>query len=156
MNKIDFKKFYQAHWTIEERLKLEVVTDFVQGILNHEFDQVIATYRDHPYVQHNRSVPSGIENIVNLNRKMASRFPEFFLDPKHVYLDGDFVIFHSHLTVKANHRGNEKKGLNVIDIWKISDGKIVEHWDSIQPLDFMSRLFTLITGGAIRNNDGVF
>ncbi len=156
MRKIDFKKFHQEHWSSEEMSKFEIVAGFVQGILDHNFDEVIAKYKDHPYIQHNRSVPRGIEAIVNTNRAMAKRFPEFFLDPKHVYLDGDFVIFHSHVTLKAKHRSNDRKGLNVVDIWKIVDGKIVEHWDSIQPLDFMSRLFTLFTGGAIRNNDGVF
>ncbi|MEM1321602.1 MAG: nuclear transport factor 2 family protein [Bacteroidota bacterium] len=154
--KVDFQKFHKSSWTALERKNFQIVADFVQGILNHKFDEVISAYADHPYIQHNRSIPRGIKAIVNTNRKMAQRFPEFFLEPKHVYLDNDFVIFHSHVTLKAKQRGNDKKGLNVVDIWKIIDGKIVEHWDAIQPLDFMSRLFLLITGVSINNNDGVF
>ncbi len=154
--KIDFQKFYKPHWTDLERDNLQIVIDFVQGILDAKFDEIIDKYSSSPYVQHNRSVESGVAAIVNLNRKLAKQFPDFFLEPKHVYVDGDCVTFHSHVTVKAKHRGNDKKGLNVIDIWKVADGKIVEHWDSIQPLDFMQRFFLLITGGAVKNDNGVF
>ncbi len=154
--KIDFQKLYKSHWTETEHSNLQIVIDFVQGILDHKFDKVIDKYSDSPYVQHNRSIESGVTAIVNFNRKLAKQFPNFFLEPKQIFIDGDCVIFHSHVTIKAKHWGNDRKGLNVIDVWKIADRRIVEHWDSIQPLDFMQRFIQLITGGFIRNNNGVF
>lgn len=60
------------------------------------------------------------------------------------------------MTAKAAHRGKDNMGLNVIDIWKVVDGKIVEHWDSIQPIDFSVRLFSLFTEVAVKNNNGRF
>lgn len=151
-----YDKFDRSHWTEDERANLQIVADFVEGIKAKKFDDVIKRYEDSPYVQHNRSVPSGVEAIVETNRKLAKRFPEFTLTAKHIYVDDEIVTFHSHVTLKAKHRGNDGKGLNVVDIWKVSDGKIVEHWDSLQPLDFMSRLFQLLTGGVVRNDNGVF
>lgn len=60
------------------------------------------------------------------------------------------------MTAKAVHRGKDNMGLNVIDIWKVVDGKIVEHWDSIQPIDFSVRLLSLFTEVAVKNNNGRF
>jgi len=151
-----YDEFIKTHWTDEERANLQIVANFVEGIKAKKFNDVIAQYTDSPYVQHNRSVQSGVRAIVETNRKLAKQFPEFTLTAKHVYVDGEFVAFHSHVTLKAKHRGNDGKGLNVVDIWKVTDGKIVEHWDSLQPLDFMSRLVLLLTGGAVRNKNGVF
>ncbi len=46
--------------------------------------------------------------------------------------------------------------MNIIDTWRIEDGRIVEHWDSIQALDFSMRVYSLISGGDIANSNGVF
>lgn len=46
--------------------------------------------------------------------------------------------------------------MNIIDTWRIEDGRIVEHWDSIQALDFSMRVYSLISGGDIANENGVF
>ena len=83
-------------------------------------------------------------------------YPEYSYDVKHIYADGDHVVFHSHATLKKEDRGNDRKGMNIIDTWRIEDGRIVEHWDAIQPLDRGMRLFVLLNGGNIRNSNGVF
>lgn len=75
---------------------------------------------------------------------------------KPILADGDRVVFHSHATMKRAHRGNDQKGLNIMDHWKIRDGQIVEHWDTLQPLDRFMRFYALLTGGKIRNANGVF
>ena len=41
--------------------------------------------------------------------------------------DGDFVILHVHAV-----REPGTKGQAIIDIFRVADGKIVEHWDVIQ------------------------
>lgn len=43
--------------------------------------------------------------------------------------DGDLVWLHVHATNGADDRGEA-----VIDIFRVKDGKIVEHWDVIQPV----------------------
>ena len=153
---MSYEKFIKPHWTEEEKHNLSVVVRFVEGIKAKNFDEVISEFSDHEYVQHNRSVGSGVKEIVEANRMLAKKFPEFTLEAKHVYIDGAFVTFHSHVTLKKKHRGDDRKGLNVIDIWKVVDGKMVEHWDALQPLDFSSRLFMLLSGGSVKNNNGVF
>jgi len=44
-----------------------------------------------------------------------------------MYVDGDYVTVHLHATNNKKHRGNPKKGLNIMDIWKVEDGVILEH-----------------------------
>jgi len=152
----EYGQFKKTYWTPSERDNLKLVVGFVEGIKSKQFDEVLRAYADSPYIQHNRSIPSGISGVVETNRTLAKRFPEFTLIAKHVYVDGDFVTFHSHVTLSLKHRNDDQKGLNVIDIWKIENGQIVEHWDAIQPLDFLTRFFFWVSGGAVKNQNGVF
>ncbi|SON52078.1 protein of unknown function [Vibrio tapetis subsp. tapetis] len=53
------------------------------------------------------------------------------------------MIFHSHATLDKEGRGNDQKGMNFIDTCRIEEGRIIEHWDSIQALDLSMRLYSL-------------
>ena len=64
------------------------------------------------------------------------------------------MIFHSHATLEAKHRGDDRKGFDIIARWRIADGQVVEHWDAIQPIDRFGRISVLMTGGTIRNANG--
>ncbi|MEL6981351.1 MAG: nuclear transport factor 2 family protein, partial [Actinomycetota bacterium] len=108
------------------------------------------------YVQHSRGIPDGIEGLFNYLEGLTKRFPGYSYDVKHVHADGDYVTFHSHATLKSSHRGNDRKGLNIIDTWRLSDGQIVEHWDAIQPLSASMRFLALVTGGRAKNTNSIF
>ena len=66
------------------------------------------------------------------------------------------MIVHSHATLWKAHRGNGRKGFNITDRWRIADGVLVEHWDSIQPIDLFGRLYAIFTGGRVRNDNGSY
>ncbi|MEM1270403.1 MAG: nuclear transport factor 2 family protein, partial [Bacteroidota bacterium] len=100
--------------------------------------------------------PDGLEGLTEFLRRFVGRFPEYGYDVKRILVDGDTVMFHSHVTTKASHRGDDTKGFNIIDTWRIQGGTIADHWDAIQPLDGFMRLYVWLTGGAIRNANGVF
>lgn len=148
----------QPHWSSTEARNARIISDFVRRIMNeHDFDSVREQYRDSAYRQHSRGIPDGIPGLLENLTDLTKRFPEFSYDVKRVMVDGDLVTFHSHATMRAKHRGDDRKGFDIIDIWRVSeDGDIVEHWDAIQPLDFSMRLYALVTGGRIRNTNGVF
>ena len=97
-----------------------------------------------------------MEGVIKTVQGFTKRYPDYTYDVKKIFVDGDYVIFHSHATVKKKDRGDDTRGLNIVDYWKIKDGEIVEHWDAIQPLDFGMRLFVLFNGGKIRNANGVY
>jgi len=154
---IVFDKYVQDHWTQQETENVKVVVDFFQRLMNeHNFDHTLKTHGGGSYVQHNRAIPNEIEGLVGYVKTMVKRYPEYSFDVKKIYADGDYVILHSHTTMKAAHRGNEKKGFIITDTFKLNEGKLAEHWDAIQPIDFFSRFLMLLTGGTIGNRNPTF
>ena len=155
--KINLAKLEKAHWNDKDREQAALVINFVQLLMNdHDFDEILRLYKGLPYVQHNRNIGDNIEGVIKSIRELVKHAPEFSYDVKHVYVDGNHVILHSHVTLKAKHRGNDNQGFNIIDTWRIENGKLVEHWDAIQPINLSMRMYSLVTGGKVRNQNGVF
>ena len=155
--KVNLESLKKDNWSNQELDNAKLVIDFVQHIMNnHDFDYIMQTYSDGPYVQHNRSMHDGLSGVVDSVKQLAKRYPDFTYDVKHIFVDGDYVTLHSHATISKQDRGNDKKGFNIMDTWRVKDGKLVEHWDVIQPLDGFMRFYALLTAGAIRNTNGVF
>ncbi|ENC6724223.1 nuclear transport factor 2 family protein [Vibrio harveyi] len=154
---IDLPSLQKTNWSEQEVENAELITDFVQNLMNnHNFSYILEHYNDSSYVQHNRNLPDKVTGLVNFLEEFVKDYPDYAYDVKHIYVDGDYVIFHSHATLDREDRGNDQKGMNIIDTWRIEDGRIVEHWDSIQALDFSMRVYSLISGGDIANSNGVF
>lgn len=154
---IDLPSLQKNGWTEQELENATLITDFVQNLMNnHNFDYILERYNDSAYVQHNRNLPDKITGLVGFLKEFVEDYPDYTYDVKHIYVDGDYVIFHSHATLKKGDRGNDKQGMNIIDTWRLEKGRIVEHWDSIQGLDSFMRFYALISGGNIQNSNGVF
>ena len=154
---IDFNKLQRTHWSNEESNNVKTVVDFFQHLMNeHDFEYTLEKHGDASYLQHNRAIPNGITGLVGYVKDMTKRFPEYSFDVKKAYADGDTVVLHSHCTMKAKHRGNEKKGFIITDTFRLENGKLAEHWDAIQPIDFFTRLLILLTGGTVANDNPTF
>ena len=154
---IDFEGLKKDHWSEAELGNARLLADFVQALMNdHNFDDVLTTFGNDSYLQHNRNIPEGMEALVAFVADFVKRFPDYGYDVKRILVDDDHVTFHSHVTIKKEHRGNDSKGLNIIDTWRVENGQIVEHWDAIQSLDGFMRFYALLTGGKVRNSNGVF
>lgn len=154
---IDLESLKKPSWTEQEHANATLITDFVQNLMNsHDFEYVLERYNDSSYVQHNRSLPDKVTGLVGFLKEFVEKYPDYTYDVKHIYVDGDYVIFHSHATLDIDDRGNDLKGMNITDIWRLENGRIVEHWDSIQALDTFMRFYSLISGGNIENANGVF
>lgn len=154
---IDFEGLKKSHWSEKELQNATVITAFIQHLMNnHDFDYVLKTHGNDPYVQHSRGIADSMSGLIENIRGLTKRFPDYTYDVKRILVDGDYVTFHSHATTNRNHRGNDRKGFNIIDTWKVVDGQIVEHWDAIQPMDGLMRLYMWLVGGAIRNQNGVY
>jgi predicted SnoaL-like aldol condensation-catalyzing enzyme len=154
---IAMEQHVQNHWTPEEKENVSVVVDFFQHLMNeHDFEYTLKNYGGGSYVQHNRAIPNEISGLVGYVKNMTKRFPEYSFDVKRISADGEYVVMHSHTTLKAKHRGNEKKGFIITDTFRLKDGKLAEHWDAIQPIDAFTRFLFLMIGGRVENSNTTF
>jgi predicted SnoaL-like aldol condensation-catalyzing enzyme len=107
----------------------KVVLDFYEKGLNQkDADAAIALMGDR-YVQHNPNAADGPEGFRKFIGFLKEKFPNSKSEIKRSFVDGDYVILHVHAVREPGTRGNA-----IIDIFKLENGKIVEHWDAVQPI----------------------
>ena len=75
------------------------------------------------YQQHNPLIANGTAAIKAI---IAGLSPEFKYEPGLVLADGEYVMIHGRYT------GWGPKPLVAVDIFRVANGKIVEHWDVMQ------------------------
>ena len=91
---------------------------FIQGDLT-----ALDRYWSDHYVQHNPTIPNGHEALKGL---LTSLGPNAKAEFGLMIEDGDFVMVHSRYT------GLGPKPLIAVDIFRIKDNKLAEHWDVLQ------------------------
>jgi predicted SnoaL-like aldol condensation-catalyzing enzyme len=75
------------------------------------------------YRQHNPQIPNGPAAIKALLGNLSR---DFKYEPGLVMADGDYVSIHGRYT------GWGPKPMIAVDIFRVADGKIAEHWDVLQ------------------------
>jgi predicted SnoaL-like aldol condensation-catalyzing enzyme len=98
-------------------------TVFIEKRVVEGFERYVAP----GYIQHNPMLATGREPAVKFLSTLVKR--ESVTDIKRVVAEGDLVVLHVHSRANLSERGRA-----VIDIFRVADGKIVEHWDVIQPV----------------------
>jgi predicted SnoaL-like aldol condensation-catalyzing enzyme len=95
-----------------------------------------ALYRLADAIQHNPEIPEGAAQHEKFLADRRTAQPQQFLAPDeyvnvidNILADGDLVAIKSRLYTSPQDRGRA-----FIDIWRIEDGKLGEHWDVIQPI----------------------
>ena len=85
----------------------------------------------HPdYVQHDPNSPTGRDGTIAVLDEHMARNPRMTHEVKRVIHGEDgTVAVHYHFRREPNDRG-----LAVVDIFRIEDGYLVEHWDIMQPV----------------------
>lgn len=77
-----------------------------------------------PYVQHSPQMPSGLDTL----RAAVPGLEGFSWEPKRIAAQGDLVFTHSIV------HGWAPNPVVIVDIFRLDNGRIVEHWDVIQDL----------------------
>jgi predicted SnoaL-like aldol condensation-catalyzing enzyme len=92
-------------------------------------EESVAKYQGPYYRQHNPSATDGSESFIGFMKWFMQTYPSFRMELKRIIAEGDLVVTHSHLVRKPGDRG-----MSVVDIFRLENGKIVEHWDVVQEI----------------------
>ncbi len=107
-----------------------IVVAFLDTVFNrHQVDEGIDNYMGSTYIQHNPGVENGVEAFRAFFHAFFANMPESTFDIKRVFCEGNYVTVHAHWKENADDRGQA-----VMDIFRVEKGKIVEHWDVMQPI----------------------
>lgn len=110
----------------EEANRTLVVTFYDRFFNKHETAEAAAVVAD-DYKQHNPEVPDGKAPFLSFFTGFFKENPNSKARIVRSSTDGDLVWLHVQSTNGADDRGQA-----IVDIFRVKDGKIVEHWDVIQ------------------------
>lgn len=116
-----------AKESTQERNK-KVVTDFYEMAFNqHKPTDAAKKYFGNKYIQHNPNVPNGAEAFYRYFEPYFQQHPQAHSKIYQALADGDLVALHVHSV-----QDDKDLGRAIVDIFRLENGKIVEHWDVIQ------------------------
>jgi predicted SnoaL-like aldol condensation-catalyzing enzyme len=127
-------------YTAEEEANLALVRGLFDEVLNPMDSSAVDRFIAADYIQHNPNVETGRAPLKAFLDFIRRENPQGVHDVKRMFADGDHVIVHYHV-----RRWPDDIGWAVIDIFRIENGLIAEHWDVAQDV---------VTGGP--NVNGMF
>ncbi|MEI9996759.1 MAG: nuclear transport factor 2 family protein [Rhizomicrobium sp.] len=109
--------------TLEQSNKARALEAFDALFNRRDFEAAEKSWSP-DYVQHSAHVPQGREGLFNLVKSLP---PSARYEPGLVMADGDMVMMHG----RFSGRGSSPNWI-AVDIVRMVDGVLVEHWDVIQ------------------------
>lgn len=102
---------------------------FIKDVLMGQNPDALTSYFDgDTYIQHNSSIADGLSGLGEALAAMADAGIEMIYDEIHLVLgQGNFVLAVSEGTFGGEHTA-------YYDLWRVEDGKIIEHWDVIETI----------------------
>ncbi|BCW72901.1 nuclear transport factor 2 family protein [Arthrobacter sp. NicSoilB8] len=97
---------------------------YTQKRVREAFDFLVAG----DYRQHNPTIPDGPEAAVRMLTPKFDGSPDSRFEVQRILVDGDLAMVH----VRASGPGRPDAA--VADIYRFENGRIVEHWDVLQPV----------------------
>ncbi|MBM1108217.1 nuclear transport factor 2 family protein [Aurantibacter crassamenti] len=119
-----------------------LIKDFINTVLiNGEFDKMHNYFKGDNYVQHNTMIGDGVSGLGKAFEEMAKQGITMVIEKNHIVLgEGNFVLSISEGTFAG-------KPTSFYDLFRIEDGKIAEHWDTIE---------TILAESERKNSNGKF
>jgi predicted SnoaL-like aldol condensation-catalyzing enzyme len=91
--------------------------------------KAIEQYIGNEYIQHNPDVQDGTQGFISYFERMQNEYPDKSVEFVRCIAEGDLVALHTHQTWPGNDQ------YVTMDFFRFDEnGKICEHWDSIQQI----------------------
>ncbi len=103
-----------------------IVRLYFQFFNNHDAsyaNQVISK----DFIQHNPTIPTGRAPFVGFLQSLFQQYPDSHWNVDRIAAGGDLVWVQTHQTNNLQDAGAE-----IMDIYRLKDGIIVEHWDAFE------------------------
>jgi predicted SnoaL-like aldol condensation-catalyzing enzyme len=115
--------------TTEMERKIAIVRAFYETALNQRNADAALGYVGAHYRQHNPLVEDEYAGLRKYLAWIQENFPKSHSKILRVFADGNYVLLHVHRVRTPGTSGDA-----IVDIFRLEDEKIVEHWDVIQPI----------------------
>lgn len=102
---------------------------FYEKALNQRDADAALEYVGAHYKQHNPLIDDDYAGLRKFLAWIRENYPSSRSQILRVFADGDYVLLHVHRVRTPGTRGDA-----IVDIFRLESGKIVEHWDVIQPV----------------------
>lgn len=100
-----------------------LVHDAMVALFQRRDASAVARYYSADYVQHNPGIAQGRHALEDLVAQLSS---DVFYEPGLIIAEGDYVAIHGRI------RGWAPTPQIVVDIFRIENGLLAEHWDVLQ------------------------
>lgn len=115
-----------AHAAVSSKqdLNKKIVMEFYELAVNKKDFAAAAKCLGPRYIQHNQRAADGAEGLKNFIQFLRDKFPASHSEIKRAFAEDDYVVLHVHAIREPGTRG-----VAIVDIFRLQDNKIVEHWD---------------------------
>lgn len=138
LNLICFTVFFATSIVVHASMKVDtstkqemnkkVVIEFYELAFNqHKPTEAANKYFGSKYIQHNPQVPNGGAAFYNYFEGFYKEHPKAHVKIYRVIAEGDLVVLHLHSKIDDKDLGRA-----VVDIFRLENEKIVEHFDVAQ------------------------
>ena len=112
-----------------EAANKKLVLAFYEQIIGRKDFDAARRYMGATYRQHAPYAADGPEGLRAWLAGFNAAFPNHRYEVKRVIAEGPYVMLHLH-----GMGGPNPHGESVVDIFRVENGKVVEHWDIIQAI----------------------
>jgi predicted SnoaL-like aldol condensation-catalyzing enzyme len=108
----------------------QVATRFMTTLyVDKQVRKAFETWVAPGYIQHNPMAQTGRQAAIDFLEPFFAQHPDINYSIKRIIADGNLIAVHSHGIFTAGDAG-----IAVVDILRVADCRVVEHWDVIEPV----------------------
>lgn len=111
-----------------EQRNRALVLRFCEAVYNRRDFAVAERLLAEDFIQHNPKIPTGRRAFIDSYAGVAARHPGLHSQIVRAAASGDLVWTHVRVTDSGTYQ------MALVNIFRVAHGRIVEHWDVLQPV----------------------